>query len=326
MMKRRDFITLLGGAAATWPVAARAQQRTVPVVGWLDSRAAAVALGQVEAFRQGLREAGFAEGRNVAIEFKWADDRPERLRELAADLVRRQVAVIAAISGPAATAAKAATSTIPIVFNSGADPVNNRLVADLNRPGGNVTGVSMIMDTLNPKRFELLHDLVPKPAVIGVLWYSTGPNADNLVETQAAARTLARQILVIKIAAESEFDDAFTKLADARVGGLFVGTSPFFQSQSRRLVTQAARLALPACYHVREFVALGGLMSYGASTSDSFRRAGVYVGRVLEGEKPGDLPIELPKRYELVFNLATAKALKIEIPAKLLALADEVIE
>jgi putative ABC transport system substrate-binding protein len=246
------------------------------------------------------------------------------LPELAADLVRRRVAVIAT-NNTAVPAAKAATSTIPIVFVTGGDPVEAGLVTSLNRPGGNVTGVSITAAPLNPKRLELLHELVPKPALIAVLMDANLLEA-QLRDMEAAAGALGRQILIVKAASESEFDGAFATIVKAGAGALFVGTGAFFNSRRRQIVALAGRHALPATYHLREFVEAGGLMSYGASATDAYRRGGLYVGRILKGDKPGDLPVELPTRYELVFNLATAKALSLEIPAKLLALADEVIE
>jgi putative ABC transport system substrate-binding protein len=323
-MQRRDFITLLGGGAATWPVAARAQQPAVPVIGYLDSKLAATSAYQVAAFRQGLSEAGFVEGRNVAIEFRWAEGQRDRLPALVADLVRRRVAVIVTENTPAAGAA---TSTIPIVFVSGADPVAAGLVTSLNRPGGNMTGVSYTTVQLTAKRLELLHELVPKPAVIAVL---LDPNTSNfelrLRDVETAARALGRKILIVKAAIESEIDAAFATIVQAGAGALLVGGGAVYNSRRRQLVALAIRNALPASYALREFVIAAGLMSYGASDTDAWRRGGLYVGRILKGAKPGDLPVELPTRYELVFNLATAKALKIDIPAKLLALADEVIE
>jgi putative tryptophan/tyrosine transport system substrate-binding protein len=328
-MNRREFITLLGGGAAAWPVAARAQQPAMPVVAWLDPRVrAAQSPALMAAFRQGLNELGFVEGRNVAIEFSYADNQLDRLPMLAADLVRRRVAVIVS-TNVTTPAAKAATSTIPIVFYSGSDPVEAGYVNSLTRPGGNVTGVSVIASTLNPRRLELLHELVPKPAVIALLWDPT-PDVRNveaqLRDMEAAARALGRQILIVKAGNESAIDAAFATVIQAGAGALFVGTGPFYNSQRQKLVALAARHALPASYHLRDFVEAGGLMSYGANESDASRRLGVYVGRILKGEKPGDLPVELPTKYELAFNLATAKALGLEIPPKLLAIADEVVE
>jgi putative tryptophan/tyrosine transport system substrate-binding protein len=324
-MKRREFITLTGGVAA-WPLAARAQQPALPVIGYLDSKVAAASSHQVAGFRQGLNEAGFVEGRNVSIEFRWAEGQLDRAPALAADLVRRQVAVIV-VNNTFTPAAKAATSTIPIVFVSGDDPVAAGLVTSLNRPGGNVTGVSFTTTPLNPKRLELLHELVPKPAVIALLWDSNTRDSERqLRDVETAARALGRQILIVKAGSESEFDAAFATMVQAGAGALFVGAGAFYTSRRRQLVALAGHHALPASYPLREFVVAGGLMSYGASDTDAYRRGGLYVGRILNGAKPGDLPVELPTRYELVFNLATAKALRLDIPAKLLALADEVIE
>ena len=324
-MRRRDFISLLGGVAA-WPRMARAQQVTMPVIGYLDSKVAAASSHQVEAFRKGLGEAGFVEGRNVAIEFRWAEDQRGRLPELAADLVRRRVAAIVANS-PGAPVAKAATSTIPVVFVFAGDPVEAGLVTSLSRPSGNVTGVSFTTTPLNPRRLELLHELVPKPAVIALL---SDPNTGNferqLRDLESAARSLGRQVLNVRAGTESEIDAAFETIVQAGVGALFVGSGPFYNSRRRQLAVLAARYALPASSNARAFVEAGGLMSYGASDTDAYRRGGLYVGRILKGEKPGDLPVELPTRYELVFNLATARTLKLDIPPKLLAIADELIE
>ena len=324
-MRRRDFISLLGGVAA-WPRMARAQLVTMPVIGYLDSKVAAASSHQVEAFRKGLGEAGFVEGRNVAIEFRWAEDQRDRLPELAADLVRRRVAAIVANS-PGAPVAKAATSTIPVVFVFAGDPVEAGLVTSLSRPSGNVTGVSFTTTPLNPRRLELLHELVPKPAVIALL---SDPNTGNferqLRDLELAARSLGRQVLNVRAGTESEIDAAFETIVQAGVGALFVGSGPFYNSRRRQLAVLAARYALPASSNARAFVEAGGLMSYGASDTDAYRRGGLYVGRILKGEKPGDLPVELPTRYELVFNLATARTLKLDIPPKLLAIADELIE
>jgi putative ABC transport system substrate-binding protein len=326
-MRRREFITLVGGAAvAAWPLAARAQQPAMPVIGYLNSQEAAASSYQVAAFRQGLNEAGFVEGRNVAIEFRWADDQLDRLPALAADLVRRRAAVIVT-SNATTPAAKAATSTIPIVFASGGDPVEAGLVTNLNRPGGNTTGVSFTASPLNPKRLELLHELVPKPAVIGLLWDPNGRDVEaRLSDMEAAARALGRQILIVKAGTESEIHAAFATMVEAGAGALFVGAGAFHYSHRRQLAALAARHALPASFSLREYVVAGGLMSYGTRDTDAFRRGGLYVGRILKGEKPGEMPVELPTRYELIFNLATAKALRLKIPPKLLALADEVIE
>jgi putative ABC transport system substrate-binding protein len=324
-LRRRDFITLVGSAAA-WPLAARAQQPAIPVIGWLDGVPLEQRRDVLAAFREGLNEVGFAEGRNVSIEFRFADGQLDRLPELAADLVRRRVAVIVA-NNQATPAAKAATSAIPIVFITGGDPVKDALVTSLNRPSANLTGVSYTASPLNPKRLELLQELVPKPTAIAVLLdASTATFETQLQDTEAAARALGRQILIVKAGTERELDAAFTTIVQSRAGALFVGAGPFHATQRRQLIALAARHALPASYEGRQFVELGGLMSYGASQTDAYRRGGIYLGRILKGEKPTDLPVELPTKYELVINLATAKALKLDIPAKLLAIADEVIE
>ena len=329
-MRRRDFIAAIGATAGTivvaWPLAARAQQRALPVVGWLENTGGRVSADRILALRQGLSAAGFVDGSNVVIERRYADNQLDRLQELAAELVGRRVAVI--LTDTVATrVAQAATSTIPIVFVSAADPVEAGIVASLNRPGGNVTGVSFTTTPLNPKRLELLHELVPKPALIAVLWDPTVRGLeDQLRDMEAAARALDRQILIVKAGTDIEIDTAFATILQAGAGALFVGSGGFYNSRRRQLVALASRHALPASYNLRNSVVVGGLMSYGARDTDAYRRAGLYVGRILKGEKPGDLPVELPTRYELVFNLATAKALRLEIPAKLLALADEVIE
>jgi putative ABC transport system substrate-binding protein len=324
-MRRREFIAGLGGAAA-WPLMARAQRPGLPVIGFLNSQAASHNANRIAAFRQGLNEAGFVEGHNVSIEFRWADNQLDRLPALAADLVRRRVTIIAA-NGTAASAAKAATSTIPVVFVSGDDPIDQGLVTTLNRPGGNVTGVSFLTSPLNPKRLELLHELVPKSAVIAILLDATVNPDAVLRDIEAAARSLGRDTLILKPETEAEIDAAFTSIVrQARAHALFVGTGPFLTSLRRQITAFAARHALAGSYGSREFVEMGGLMSYGASPTDAYRRGGIYVGRILKGEKPGDLPVELPTKYELVVNLATAKALGLDIPPKLIALADEVIE
>jgi len=325
-MRRREFIKLIAGAAAARPLAANAQRSPLPLVGYLDSTTAAIRTNRVLGLRQGLSEAGFVEGGNVAIEYRWAEDRPDRLPAMAADLVRRQVAVMV-VSGPALAAAKAASSTIPIVFVTGADPVNDGYVASLNRPSSNLTGVSFYSTPLDPKRFELLHELIPKSAVIAALMDPTIVQSEaNLRAVEAASRALGRQVLVVRAVEEREFDPAFATIVQAGARAVFVGTGPLYFNRHRQLVALANRHALPATYGWREPVEAGGLMSYGASDTDACRRAGHYVGRILKGAKPGDLPVELPTRYELVFNLRTAKTLKLEIPSKLLALADEVIE
>ncbi len=324
-MRRRDFIVSIGGVAA-WPIGARAQQPAIPVIGWLDAREAAAGSDDVLAFRRGLSEAGFVDGRNVAIVFRWADTHLDRLPAMAAELVRQKVAAILTTNA-AARVAMAATSTIPIVFAGGGDPVENGLVTSLNHPGGNVTGVSYIAGTLNTKRFQQLHQLVPAPALIAAMFDSNSRLlAPQIKAVEDAARVLGRKILVLNVGTEAEIDAAFARMEASGVGALLVTTGALFNSRRRQIVALAARYGLPASYHLREFVLAGGLMSYGASTAETERRAGQYVGRILKGEKPGDLPVELPTRYQLVLNLATAKALKLDIPPELLALADEAIE
>ena len=323
---RREFITLLGGAAAAWPLAARAQRPAMPVIGFLRSTTAAGSAHLVTAFRQGLIEAGFVEGQNVAIEHRWADDHHDRLPALAADLVRRQVAVIVA-NAVSAQAAKTATSTIPIVAVTGIDPVRTGLIASLNRPGGNVTGVMFTVNDLTAKRLGLLHELVPKAAVIGVLLDTNVPEVELEVrDAEEAGRVIGRQVLIVKATSELEFNAAFSTVVQAGAGALLVGGGPFFLSKRRQLVALATRYVLPANYVTRQYPEAGGLMSYGPSQTDAYRRAGIYAGRIIKGEKPGDLPVQLPTKFDLVINLGTAKALGFEIPPMLLARADEVIE
>jgi len=325
-MRRRDFITLLGGAAVGWPTGAQAQQPAVPVIGYLESKGAAASAYQVEAFRKGLSEAGFVEGRNVAIEYRWADDQLDRLPGMAADLVRRRVAAIVTPNS-STPAAIAATSTIPIVFVSGSDPVEDGLVTNLSRPGRNVTGVSYISTTLTPRRLELLHELVPKPVIIAALMDPGSRRRDaELQSVEVEARALGRQIVVETAGTETEIDAAFAGMVQAGAGALFIGPSPLYNSRRRQLAVMAARYALPSSSSLREFVLAGGLMSYSARDTDAYRRGALYVGRILKGEKPGGMPVELPTKYELVINLATAKALRVDVPPSLLAIADEVIE
>jgi putative ABC transport system substrate-binding protein len=325
-VKRRDFITLLGGAAAAWPLAARAQRPSIPVIGFLDATTAADTVYRVSAFRDGLKEAGFVDGHNVAIEFRWAENKFDRLPALAADLVQRQVAVIA---GPntAMRAAQAATSTIPIVFVSGGDPIESG-VSNLSRPGGNITGVSFASTALTPKRLGLLHELVPPPATIAWLRDPRDSSFEwQEKEVPRAARELGRQLLVLNAQSVGEIDAAFVTIVQSRAGALLIGNSILFNNRRRQLAALAARHGVPAIGITREFVLAGGLMSYGASDAYAYRRAGSqYVGRILKGENPGDLPVEMPTKYELVISVVTAKALGLEIPDKLLVLADEVIE
>jgi putative ABC transport system substrate-binding protein len=326
-MRRRDFITLLGGAAASWPLAVRAQQPALPVVGFLGSETREQSVGRVRVFLQGLGEAGFVEGRNVAIEYRWAEGQSDRLPALAADLVRRQVAVIVAVGTPPALAAKAATSTIPIVFDTGGDPVASGLVASLNRPGGNLTGVTSLNVEVGPKRLELLHELVPTARIIALLVNPTNPVGATLArEVQAAARTLGLQLHVLNASTERDFDPAFATLAQLQAGGLVIATDGNFLVQSERLAAHALRHLVPAVFAYHEFAAAGGLMSYGGSLADQDRQVGVYTGRILKGEKPADLPVQQSTKFELIVNLKTAKALGLTVPQLLLGRADEIIE
>jgi putative tryptophan/tyrosine transport system substrate-binding protein len=326
-VKRREFITLLGGVAA-WPLAARAQQAAIPVVGVLNGQSPDTYSHLASAFRRGLDAAGFVEGRNVAIEYRWAEGRDERLAALAADLVARRVTVLASSGGLGASlAATSATSTIPIVFVTGSDPVKAGLVASMNRPGGNATGVSFLVNQLNAKRLELTRQLVPSGATIALLGRPRNPTyGTDRREIEAGAAALGQTLLILEIVDERDFESAFATAARERVGALMVHTDPFFNSHRDALVALATRHAVPAVYEVREFVAAGGLISYGTSITDAYRQAGTYVGRILKGEKPADLPVVQSARFELVVNLKSAKALGIEVPDRLLALADEVIE
>jgi putative ABC transport system substrate-binding protein len=327
-MRRREFITLLGASAAAWPLAARAQQAAMPVVGFLGAPSAGPYAQFVAAIRQGLREAGYVEGQNMAIEYRWADSQYDRLPALAADLVSRRVAVIVPIGGaPAAVAAKAATSTIPIVFNMTADPVRLGLVASLNRPGGNITGIAMMGVELEAKRLELLHEVVPTAGLIAMLINPDNPQVPSQSEdAQKAARDLGQQLIILNARTEQEIEGAFASLVQRRVHALLVGQDTVFTSHPELFAALTARYRMPTISPWREHVVQGGLMSYGADLKDSYRQTGVYAGRVLKGIKPADLPIMQPTRFEFVINLKTAKALGLDIPLKLHAFADEVIE
>jgi len=326
-MRRRDFVAGLGSAAAS-PLAARAQQPTMPVVGFLSTQSAYDELKNVNVpFLRGLTETGYVEGQNVAVEYRWAENQFDRLPALAADLVRRRVAVIVASGTPPALAAKAATTNIPIVFNTGGDPVALGLVASLNRPGGNLTGSAILTAELGPKRLQLLHQLIPNAAALGVLADPAFPSVQSMIaDLQAAARTLGLQLAIVNARTDSDLEPAFTSFSQQRVGAVLVGNSPFFIRRTEQLAALAARHALPAIYPVREFALVGGLMSYGTSLSYMSHQAGIYTGRILKGEKPADLPVEQATKLELIINLKTAKALGLTIPETLLATADEVIQ
>ena len=327
-MRRRNFIKGIVGSAAAWPLAARAQQPAMPVVGFLHSSSPSGYASRVAAFRQGVNEAEYIEGRNVTIEYRWAEGRNDRLPELAADLVRRKVTVIAATTTPAALAAQAATATIPIVFVTAGDPVKLGLVASLNRPGGNLTGVATLSVEVAPKRLEALHEIIPTATTFALLINSSSPAlAESTTrDVRASARTLGVQLHVVSATTDNEIDDAFASLAKQRAGGLVIGSDTFFTSRSERLASLALRYALPAVYEWREFAVAGGLISYGTDSRDAYRLAGIYTARVLKGEKPADLPMQQATKVELYINLKTAKTLGITIPLLLSGRADELIE
>jgi ABC-type uncharacterized transport system substrate-binding protein len=326
-IRRREFITLLSGAAVAWPLAARAQQPAMPVIGFLNSGSPDTLAQLVAAFRQGLREDGYVEGQNLAIEYRWAGGVYERLPALAADLIRRQVSVIIAGAPPAVLAAKAMTSTVPIVFTSGGDPVELGFVSSLNRPGGNLTGVSFLVNELGAKRLELLHELVPKAALIGFLANPTRPSSEvETKDTQQAAQRLGVQVHIVNASSEREIDAAFANFVQQRVNALLIGTDSYYLTRRDQLVALAARLAVPTMYNLREYVVAGGLMSYGPSITDVYRQAGVYTAKILKGAKPAELPVVQPTKFELVINLKTAKVLGVTIPLIMQMTADEVIE
>jgi ABC-type uncharacterized transport system substrate-binding protein len=326
-MKRREFIALLGGAAVAWPFAARAQQPTMPVVGYLGAGSAAPGASVLAIFRQSLAEAGYVEGRNVAIEYRFADGKYDRLPALAAELARRQVAVIVAVPTPAAIAAKAATTTIPIVFTAAEDPVKVGLVANLARPGGNVTGGSILFAELGPKQLGLLRELVPTAVRIGLLVNPSNVNAADVTkDLTSAGAAMGVQIEIVQASNVLEIDAAFASLVHKRADALVVGTDSFLFNRRLQIATLATRHAIPAVYNAREYAEAGGLMSYGTSLMEAFRQVGAYTGRILQGAKPADLPVVQSSKFEFVINLSTARALGLEVPPTLLARADEVIE
>jgi putative tryptophan/tyrosine transport system substrate-binding protein len=327
-MRRREFITLLGGAVAAWPLTARAQQLGTPVIGFLSGASPGPFAHLAAAFREGLKETGYIDGQNVAIEYRWSEGQYDRLPSLASDLVRRGVSVIAATGGSAvAHAAMAATGTIPIVFSSGADPVKVGLVASFSRPGGNVTGVHLLIGALDPKKFGLLRELVPQATLVGAL---LNPNVEDfqirLADIQEAARSVGQRIHIVYASTERELDTAFAELSQLRAGALVVGADVFFNSRRDQIVALAARYAMPAIYEGRDYAVAGGLMSYGTNPAEGYHQVGLYTGRILKGTKPADLPVFQLTKFQFVINLKTAKALGVKISDNVLSLADEVIE
>ena len=327
-MQRRAFITLLGGAVAVWPLAARAQQPTMPVIGFINAASAQSYTRQLAAFLKGLGEAGYADGRNVAIEYRWADGQNDRLSAMVADLVRRQVAVIAATSTPAAVAAKSATTTIPIVFETGGNPIQIGLVTSLSRPGGNVTGVTSSNVEVTPKRLELLHELLPAVHVMALLVDPNDPITAKITvsEVLAAAHTFGLKLHVLNASSESDINEVFAKLVQLGAGGLVVGGGAFFISHREQLAALSVRHAVPVAFEHREFTAAGGLLSYGSDIRESYRLAGIYTGRILKGDKPAELPVQQASKVELYINLKTAKTFGLNVPNTLIGRADEVIE
>jgi ABC-type uncharacterized transport system substrate-binding protein len=326
-LRRRQFLTLLGGAAAAWPLAARAQQPAMPVIGFLNSGSAAEWAHLVAAFKEGLNEAGYVEGKNVAVEYRWAQGENERLPELAAALVRRQAAVIAAFGPPAAAAAKEATATVPVVFSVGTDPIDLGLVTSFRRPTSNLTGINIFADMLTPKRQELLRELAPSASLVAMLINPTSAQTDSeLRAVQAASDRLKQQVRIFDVRTDREIEAAFATIIDQRIGGLLVQTDPSLTVRRDQLVLLTTRHAIPAVFGFREFVMAGGLMSYGTSLRAAYRQVGIYVGRILKGEKPANLPVQQATAFEMVVNLKAAKALGVTIPTAILLRADEVIE